>query len=115
MMILLNTIAVFDPSTGELNTINATGIDISPSNGLDISSTSEIMYLASPVSESATSANLYSVDKNTALVSLIGGIDDGLLVRGMTAAPIASAPEPTTMLLLGLGLAGLAGLRRKMK
>jgi hypothetical protein len=31
------------------------------------------------------------------------------------AEPIQSAPEPATMLLLGLGLAGLVGFRRKLK
>jgi hypothetical protein len=37
------------------------------------------------------------------------GIDD------VTIFPTASVPEPATMLLLGLGLMGLAGVRRKFK
>jgi len=36
-------------------------------------------------------------------------------IGAITTAPPVSAPEPTTMLLLGLGLLGLVGIRRKMK
>jgi hypothetical protein len=34
---------------------------------------------------------------------------------GTTVAPTASVPEPGTLMLLGLGLVGFAGLRRKFK
>jgi hypothetical protein len=46
-------------------------------------------------------------------VDVTGGY--GLVTKFSTGSTPTPAPEPTTMLLLGLGLVGLAGVRRKFK
>ena len=44
-----------------------------------------------------------------------GGVSDGIWGPNMDITSSTSVPEPTSMLLLGLGLMGLAGVRRKFK
>jgi hypothetical protein len=97
---LKNSFATLDPTTGALSTIGVSGIDFARENGLDISSSSGIMYLASPAASSAPAANLYSVTKNTGLVTLIGLIGkpgDNVLVRGLTVATVPPAAVSTSV------------------
>jgi hypothetical protein len=108
---LQDTLVTFDPTTGLLTTIGALGIDAARFNGLDISPLTGIMYLNTPASSSDPQANLYTVDKATGTVTLLGQIGapgDAILVRGL-----AVVPEPGTLSLLALGLFGFLVARRR--
>ena len=71
-----------------------------------------------PASVHAISYNYTSLDYLGALSTSANGIDRANIVgvydngHGFLATPI---PEPSTLLLLGSGLAGLAGIRKKFK
>ncbi len=110
---LQNTLALLDPTTGVLHTIGQLGIDAARYNGLDISAVSDIMYMGTPAASSDPQANLYSVDKATGQVTLIGQIGapgDNTLVQGLTVVP-----EPSSLALLVLGGVGFLFARRRQQ
>jgi hypothetical protein len=111
---LQNTLATFDPITGVLSTIGFNGIDAARFNGMDISPVTGIMYADTPAASSDPQANLYTVNKVTGMVTLVGLIGspgDGILVRGLTVVPI---PEPNSLVLLALGVCGVLIAHRRL-
>jgi Domain of unknown function (DUF4394) len=103
---LQNTLASVDLNTGSLTTIGPMGIDASRFNGLDISPVTGIMYMGTPAASSDPQANLYTVNKATGAVTLVGLIGaplDDILVRGLTVV----VPEPSSVALLVFGALGL--------
>jgi hypothetical protein len=61
-----------------------------------------------------SSGKIYTINTTTGASTLLS--NNGFDIIGLAPAPgPSSTPEPTTMLLLGLGLLGLVGVRRKIK
>jgi len=107
----LNSFALLNPATGVLTTIGPSGIDFSRNNGLDFSFLSGITYLGSPAASSDPQANLYTVNRVTGAVTLIGLIGlpgDNILVGGL-----AVVPEPSAVAILAVGGLLLVAFRRR--
>lgn len=107
-----NNLYTFNTANGNPTLIGALGLANDGRLGLAYSDQLDTLFLSSL-------GGLYTVNTATGAATLIGsngtvagaGID-GLAINELDAAPV---PEPTSMLLLGIGAAGLAARARRKK
>lgn len=107
------------PNAGTLSTVAAvtlggSALDVPLNAGFDISGATGIAYFSD-------STALYSLNLATGAATSLGLVNSaslssplrGISVQPQNVGPVTPAPEPATLGLLGAGLLGLAGMRRR--
>ena len=98
--------------TGMMNVTQGMTLTLTHDDGFYLKVGSSIFDFSTPVSPTTTQLTL-NMPTGTYQFDLFYGAVNG--VPEVLIADLRAVPEPTTMLLLGSGLLGLAVLRRKFK
>lgn len=113
-----SSLVIIDPTTAALSNLLNLGFSTSDVGGMTTDGLSGISYFATGSGPDVNSIpgthSLYSFDPFSGANVLIGSLADNAgLVQNISGIAASTVPEPGTLGLLGIGLIGLALIRRK--
>jgi hypothetical protein len=109
----LDTLVIQNPpNNGTLNTVvgSGLGLDVTNEVGFDISGTSGTAYAS--FTPTGGISSLYTINLNTGAANQIGVVGNGVVLRGISVAPV---PEPSTYAMMGVGLLALFVFQRRKR
>jgi len=100
------------PNTGMLFMVGPLGLNVGPQIGFDISGATGVAF-ASFIAIGGAGSGLYTINLSTGAATLVGAIGGGnITVQGLSVQA-QTVPEPGTLALLGIGVAGLIRYARR--
>lgn len=94
-------------NTPTISTVGSLGVDVLKANGFEVLGNGQA-YAALTVDGSSLTTGIYSINLGTGAATLLGTYNGTL--SGLT---VSAVPEPGTYAMMGLGLLGLAFMRRR--
>ena len=97
-------------NTPTITTVGALGVDVLKANGFEVLGNGQAYAALNVDAGTSLATGIYSINLGTGAATLVGTYNGTL--SGLT---VSAVPEPGTYAMMGLGLLGLAVLRRKAR